>query len=130
MKNPTFIYTSGGTFDVTLIVNRGGQIDTVVKPNYITVAFPAGIEEKANVNVNVRPNPSNGTFVLELNAAKSMVADVTITNMNGAVVYSLKNLAINGKLTRNITLDNASAGTYFLNLRSGETKITKKIIVK
>lgn len=130
MKNPTFIYTSGGTFDVTLIVNRGGQIDTVVKPNYITVSFPAGVEEKGNLDVSVRPNPNNGEFTLELNTGKNMVADLNITTMNGTVVYQLNGLAINGKLTRNISLQNAASGTYLLNLRSGDTKITKKIIVK
>lgn len=129
-KNPVATYTSGGIFDVTLVVNRGGQIDTVVKPNYMTVAFPAGISEKGNINVNVHPNPSNGEFTLDLNTGKSMVADVTITNMTGNVVYSLKDLTINGQLTRNIKLENAASGTYFLNLRSGDTKITKKLIVK
>ncbi len=129
-KEPVATYINGGLFDVTLIVNRGGQIDTVVKTDYIDVAFGVGVEGKDNVNVSVRPNPSNGTFMLELNTGKSMVADITITNMTGTVVYSLTDLSINGQLTRNIRLENAAPGTYFLNLRSGETKITKKIIVK
>jgi PKD repeat protein len=129
MKNPTFIYTAGGSFDVTLVVNRGGQIDTVVKPNYITVAFGVGMEEKGNVNVSVRPNPNNGEFTLELNSGKNIVADVTISNMLGNTVYELKNLNINGQFTRNIKLENAAPGAYFLTLRNGETKIIKQIIV-
>ncbi len=36
-KNPTVQYTECGAHDVTLIVNRGGQIDTVNKPLYILV---------------------------------------------------------------------------------------------
>ncbi|MFH1160943.1 MAG: Omp28-related outer membrane protein [bacterium] len=36
-KNPTTTYTQCGIYDVTLIVDHGGQIDTVVKPDYIQV---------------------------------------------------------------------------------------------
>jgi PKD repeat protein len=36
-KNPTVVYSQCGAHDVTMIVNRGGQIDTVYKPLYITV---------------------------------------------------------------------------------------------
>lgn len=37
VKNPTVTYTHCGTHDVTLIVNRGGQIDTLTKPLLIQV---------------------------------------------------------------------------------------------
>ena len=36
-KNPTVTYTECGAHDVTLIVNRGGQIDTLAKSLYIAV---------------------------------------------------------------------------------------------
>ncbi len=36
-KNPTVVYSSCGSHDVTLIVDHGGQIDTITKLNYIQV---------------------------------------------------------------------------------------------
>ena len=36
-KNPVVTYDVCGTFDVTLIVDRGGQVDTLVMPNYMQV---------------------------------------------------------------------------------------------
>lgn len=36
-ENPTVMYKECGTFDVTLVVNRGGQIDTLVKSEYMQV---------------------------------------------------------------------------------------------
>jgi PKD repeat protein len=36
-KNPVIVYSDCGTHDVMLIVNRGGQIDTTLKTNYISV---------------------------------------------------------------------------------------------
>jgi len=130
VKNPVVHYTSVGTFDVTLIVNRGGQIDTLVKPNFVTVSGGVGINEKNNLNVSVSPNPNNGEFTLEMNSGKSMVADLKITNMTGVTVYQLNGLAINGQLTRQIKLENAAAGTYFLTVRNGETNVVKKIVIK
>lgn len=128
-KNPVATYTTVGTYDVTLIVDRGGQIDTVVKPNYITVSPGVGVEENDVIGVVVRPNPSNGAFTLDLSSGKNLDATLTITNMNGNTVYK-DNLLINGKLTRNIKLENAASGAYFLNISSGDSKIIKKIIVK
>lgn len=34
-KNPVVTYSTCGTYDVTLIVDRGGQIDTLTMPDYI-----------------------------------------------------------------------------------------------
>lgn len=42
-KNPTVFYTECGTHDVTLTVNRGGQIVTVTKEAYIQVGPPVNI---------------------------------------------------------------------------------------
>ncbi|MCX6244335.1 MAG: Omp28-related outer membrane protein [Bacteroidetes bacterium] len=47
-ENPTVVYSECGTHDVQLIVNRGGQIDTVTKVKYIQVG-PV-------VNVLISPN--------------------------------------------------------------------------
>jgi hypothetical protein len=47
-KNPVVTYNNCGVFDVTLTVNRGGQIITVSKPAYITVG--------TNVVTSVSPN--------------------------------------------------------------------------
>jgi PKD repeat protein len=47
-KNPVITYNECGTHDVTLTVNRGGQIITVTKPAYISVG--------TNVVVSITPN--------------------------------------------------------------------------
>lgn len=129
MKNPTVTYTTVGTYDVTLIVDRGGQIDTLVKPNYITVSPGVGIVEKENIGVVIRPNPNNGIFTVDLSSATNMEATLTVTNMNGSTVFS-DQININGQTTRTIQIENATPGTYFLNISSGDSKVVKKIVVK
>jgi PKD repeat protein len=41
-KNPTISYPDTGTYNVSLIVNRGGQIDSLTKSSYIKVT-PGGV---------------------------------------------------------------------------------------
>jgi len=40
-ENPTHVYTTSGTFTVTLTASNSYSSDTEIKPNYITVALPA-----------------------------------------------------------------------------------------
>lgn len=37
MQSPTVQYTTCGKYDVKLVVNKGGEVDSIVKTNYITV---------------------------------------------------------------------------------------------
>jgi hypothetical protein len=90
-----------------------------------------GIGEKSkDVTVSVFPNPSNGEFTLELNAAKSVVASLSIANNLGMAVYSEKDVAINGKTVKNLNLTGLSSGIYMLTLQNGEMKITQKLLIK
>jgi len=207
-KDPVVTYNNCGTYDVTLIVDRGSQIDTIVKTDYMTVGpvvnvtaepdFTAcwyqtitldattegavsylwspggattptidvtyaqygigthdftvtvnngacevtknvsttldactGIGEKSKeVTVSAYPNPSNGAFTLELNAPQTITADLSLTNSLGVKVYTEKGVNIDGKTLKNIDLTGIGSGIYLLTLQNGDTKITRKIMVK
>ncbi len=129
--NPVVTYAELGSYDVMLIVNRGGQIDTLTKPAYITVTPGVGIQEKStDLNALVFPSPNNGAFTLELNAAKNEVVNITIINAANSVVFEEKGVAVNGKLDRNYNLQNLSSGTYFVVIQNGDNKIIRKFSVK
>jgi uncharacterized protein YjdB len=77
-------------------------------------------------DIRIMPNPNNGIFSLKgtLGSGYSAGTDgkvvVEITNMLGQVVYSANIAAPNGKISEQIELgNNAPAGMYILNLRSG-----------
>ena len=208
LANPVVTYDICGTYDVMLVVDRGSQIDTIIKPNliqvgpvvnvladpgltacwYQTITLDAttpgavsylwspggattptidvtyaqygigqhdfsvnvnmgscdatktvstyldactGIGEKSkDVTVSVFPNPSNGEFTLEVNSAKSIVADLFITNNLGMNVYAEKDFAVNGKAVKGLNLSNLGSGIYLLTLQSGDMKINQKILIK
>jgi len=119
-KDPVVTYTQVGTFDVTLIVDRGGQIDTLVKPGYITVSAPVGIDPaKQNVSL-ISPNPSNGNFKITMEG----LYDMTVLDVLGNVVYS--RTANFGSMNFDINLP---AGTYFVNIQSDGNKKILKLLV-
>ncbi len=128
-KNPVILYEHGGFYDVQLIVNRGGQIDTLTRPSFIVVKFPVGLSEQAGTQVAVSPNPSHGEFKVNFNVAKSFVADLSIVNSAGRTVYSESNVTVNNNTSKTIRTSGLSAGEYFLTLQNGDSKLVKKIII-
>ncbi|MFC2102160.1 T9SS type A sorting domain-containing protein [Bacteroidota bacterium] len=129
-KNPTVMYKQVGTWDVTLIVDRGGQVDSLVKTDYITVDAPVGITpvDGNAVSASVYPNPNNGTFKLELNTLKTTRVDLQIVNNLGSVVYRENGVQVNGELLKNFNL-NLDNGAYFLVIRSGSEKTIQKLFI-
>jgi PKD repeat protein len=87
-KNPVVVYSECGIYDVMLIVNRGGQIDTVAKPLYIQVG--------TLVNVLAIPNdtvPDNQSITLDA------------TTPNATYLW-----APGGETTPTITIDGSTVG--------------------
>ncbi|MEI6455509.1 MAG: T9SS type A sorting domain-containing protein [bacterium] len=130
-KDPTVIYPVAGEYDVTLIVNRGGQIDTVTKTAYIKSSWPTGVLENKNpFNARVFPNPNNGIFIVSMNTTKATITEITITNTAGAVFYKESGVNINGQMQKTIQLDNVASGIYYLTIQSDDSKSVQKIVVK
>lgn len=87
-KNPTVVYSDCGAHDVMLIVNRGGQIDTVNKVNYISVG--------TIVNVIAIPNDTT-----------SGSQPITLDATTAGATYLW---APGGETTPSITIDPAVVG--------------------
>ena len=80
-------------------------------------------------NFNVYPNPSNGTFSIQL---KEVISDfeVEIFDITGKVIYT-QEFYQNSDLVKEINVKNEiSKGIYFLNIRSSDNLVTKKIIIE
>ena len=109
-----------GTYDVTLIVDRGSQIDTLVKPGYITVNAPVGIVPVKQNNSVVFPNPCNGNFKIAIDGNY----DMKILDILGSIVYTRS--ANSGTGSYNLGLP---PGTYFVSIESDKTKLIQKLLV-
>ena len=120
-KNPVVTYNEPGVFPVTLIVDRGSQIDTLVKPGYITVNSPVGIENRQPGKALIYPNPCNGNFSVGMEGSYSVI----VSDLPGNIVFS--GTEKHGAMKFNLDLP---AGVYFVTVQGADKKIVEKLIVQ
>lgn len=96
--------------------------------------FPAGPNCVLSVNqfdkgnsIKVFPNPSKGNFNLEIKNFSGNV-DISIYDINGREVYSLKNATFDNQKT--IQAGNLQTGLYILKVSSENLNHTQKIMVQ
>jgi gliding motility-associated-like protein len=111
--SPTTMYTSPGTFTVTMFANKGTCLDTVVK--YIQVEIPS-VMEVPNV---FTPNGDNVNDLFFLKATNLEEISILIYDRWGHKVYDLVsdkgNVAWDGK---NQSGKDAAEGTYFYIIKA------------
>jgi len=78
--------------------------------------------------LNISPNPSDGKILLNYSSLeKNQKTSVEVYNMIGTKVYSQNDMPIN---QTTIDLSALPAGVYFLNLKTENNIIVKKIIIE
>ena len=124
----TYLQYGLGQHDFTVTVNAGGCESTKPVSAYLDACTGIG-EKEQGVKISAYPNPNNGTFILSVNSASSMVADLTIHNSLGMVVRSFSNMTISGN-TDNLNISGLNPGIYFVTVSNKEVNAVQKILVK
>jgi hypothetical protein len=93
-----------------------------------------GIKEYQNKNLSVSqnyPNPFSSLTNIDVTLQKSTDLTVEVTNLLGQTVYSQQSKSLNAG-THTYTIDGANlgAGIYFYTIRTNETSVTQKMMVK
>lgn len=93
---------------------------------------PDAINDNFNESsVKVYPNPSNGTFNLELNSSETSDYSVSITDISGKVIETREISAQNGNNIISFGNNNdLEAGVYLVNIKKGDAIVTKRLFVK
>ena len=125
LKNPTNIYTSGGTYNVSLIVTTATCTKTVNKQ--IVISGNIGLEEFNLHQISVYPNPAKDELTIEL---PEIIESANFELYNGLG----QNLSIDKNLhegSNKIDVSNLKDGIYYLriNTDSGNT-INQKVTIK
>lgn len=76
------------------------------------------------LNVQVYPNPNNGTFAVESVEG----ASVSVYDMNGRLIAEEGQIPASGKLA--ITLPNVNTGVYFVRVQNANFSTMKKVIIE
>jgi PKD repeat protein len=124
-------FDANGDYDITLIVTNSCGSDTLIET--VTITGVVGINNLGStlVNVQLMPNPSNGTFTLNLVAKETSPVSVRIFNLQGQQVYTNTiNLVAGQASNQAISLSNAVTGIYIIQIQANDALVTEKLIVK
>ncbi|MEH1007639.1 zinc-dependent metalloprotease family protein [Winogradskyella sp. ECml5-4] len=80
-------------------------------------------------NLNIYPNPNNGTFNIGFNPKSGEAITVEVYDIRGRAIYTNIYSSVN-RFEEVIQLNNAQSGVYLLTIADGSQKVTKKIIVE
>ena len=83
-----------------------------------------GVEETAQKNITVRPNPATSNFTLEL--AENTPAQVQLFNIVGQMVYN----QVSTEATVNVNVNDLKAGIYMFRVNQNGQVYTSKVVVK
>lgn len=110
----------------------GTQCESERTPVTVRVEYPqipTGINTIEGIDLNVRPNPSNGLFTLQISSANELTADLRITDVAGKVILNEK-AAIAKEYNRTVDFSNMAKGVYLLQLSANGSNRTYKLIVE
>lgn len=110
---------SQGNYTV-VITDANGCSATSEDYLYITI----GINNTADAAFNLYPNPNHGVFTISGN---KQIEEIVIYNMLGELTKSYSNITSNGSTT--IDISNIEAGVYFVEIRTAESSVVKKVTV-
>ncbi len=84
------------------------------------------------IDVQLTPNPNNGSFTINGDLGTLFAADVVlqITDIVGSVVYTHAAAAKGGLINESIQLNNLQSGMYLLHVRSGNRSKVLRFVVK
>ncbi len=130
--NATFVVTgleNGVTYFFRLksVGKQGGSDFSVAisaRPSIILSAE----EETANNAFKLYPNPSTGSFNIQMNEIKGKNAQISVLDLSGRVVYQ-QFLQVNGKLDTQLNL-NLANGLYLLQLQTEKENLKRKLVIE
>jgi PKD repeat protein len=128
-QNPQVMYSTAGTYDVTLTVSDGVDTHSVTMDDYITVDVCSAVEESNVENISVYPNPNNGIFTVEFANVPEDNVTIKVLNTLGTMIYK-ENLIIEGDFSRTLDLSNFDKGMYFLVLENYQGNTVNRIIIR
>jgi hypothetical protein len=97
----------------------------------VTVYSSQGIGEgNEKLNLEVYPNPSEGTFTLSLVNGKDRTIQIRISNANGKAVFSREQVLPAGAQSLKVNLSTQPDGVYSLIIQGDHGVISRKIVLK
>ena len=120
------------TNDACMYMFTPGQI-TRMLAWYTTISSQFNLNTLSNTdivknNFTISPNPNNGTFSIQFKDLSNDFS-VEVFDISGRIVFE-DYYTQSSNLEQTISIDKPSSGVYFVNVKSGSSITTEKIIIK
>jgi PKD repeat protein len=126
-ENPEHEYTfPGGSFDVVLIATNDCGSDTLTQT--VDVVFVSTQLPKFLHAFNLYPNPGDGQVFLEMSGSPRAELRIELYDMLGRRLYDGEEDFSDGRLSKQFDWRSLPAGTYVLQLQSGNDVMQWKLV--
>lgn len=118
------------TLTVSDSVNQDGGAVNAWSLDICSVEEPtAGLDDVLFNDFALYPNPNNGDFTVKFTTSGNNPINIAVYDVRGRQLFN-NAYAGAGVFEQDLSLGNAEAGVYLVQVQDGERSITKKIIVK
>ncbi|HYV92570.1 MAG TPA: T9SS type A sorting domain-containing protein [Chitinophagales bacterium] len=120
------------TGNYSLVVTSPGGCSASSSPVTVVQSCKLNDEQDETItSLKLYPNPANGNFIIELNAANTLetTANIQVINMLGQIVYTNQAAISNNRIVQEVKPDaSVPAGNYFVRVAIGSKIYTGHII--
>ncbi|MEI6764544.1 MAG: C25 family cysteine peptidase [Bacteroidota bacterium] len=128
LQNPAHTYATDGAYTIKEVVYNGCGADSITQNIEINTA---GIKHNASSqNISIYPNPANGQVYVSVTSSDNAV-EILLYDVTGKQVFARAEtgVSLDGATTHVLDVSRLRNGLYFMVIRTGETVMTKKLVI-
>lgn len=122
--NKYYVFTLNGSYYVEVFNAEGCSTASTL----ITIVDAGIAESNDKLVLEIYPNPTANSFILELNISRKNDVKINLTNVAGQLIYSGELNQFVGIYKKQISLNEFAKGIYYLQIITNDEVINKKII--
>lgn len=127
LDSPTHVYTSGGTYTVTMTATGCGEVSTT--SSEVIVLLNTAIDALLDERLEVYPNPAKGQINVRLALDKAEPVSISLSNIYGQEVQAMT-VSNQVNVQAQMDISNLAAGIYMVNVEMAGRKAIRKLIVE
>jgi hypothetical protein len=86
--------------------------------------------EQSSENMDVYPNPNDGTFKIRYESDEKQKTNITVTDASGKKVFEEDLGKFSGSYEKEIDLKKFGSGMYTITIQNGNNEEVQKVMIK
>lgn len=127
-QNPVHTYMQNNLFTVSLTASNQCGSSTTTKT--VDIKCIVGIEEGLASQVQVYPNPNQGSFQVNFQELQAQEVSLQIISVHGQVLFTRELSNLSDNHIEPIELNNFSQGIYYLRINADGQEMVHQIMIK